>query len=211
MASYRTYRTRTAFPYSDGQVAVLVVALDDTDAIDEAIVAHEILHWILHLEGFRDFKDHERPNNDCQIMLGSVLSHVPLNQRLTEYGFEYLSGVDTLADGVVAAITRRENWELSRPALIAKSLLCVDILQNCSSKKRQVLEEAVNANTPLAQCVHGCLDVLSHYELNECESNRRAGRKLINFLGLNKFGNYVEFESIPELRAMVRACQNHKS
>lgn len=195
----------TAFPYSDGQVVVLVVALDNTDAIHEATVAHEILHWILNLDGFPQFKDHKRPHNDCEIMLGIVLSHVPLNQRLAEYGFEYLTGVDALADRVVAAITQREDWDLARPELIAKSLLCVDILQNCTPKKRQVLEEAVSINTLLAQCVHGCLDVLSHYDLRDCESIRRAGRKLISFLMLNKFGNYIEYDTIPELRRMLKA------
>jgi len=117
-------RVSTAFPYSDGQVVVLVVALDNTDAIDEATVAHEILHWILILEGFPQFKDHKQPHNDCQIMLGSVLSHVPLNQRLAKYRFEYLTEVDGLADEVVAAITQREDWNLARRSVRARLSRC---------------------------------------------------------------------------------------
>lgn len=194
----------TAFPYTDGEIVCLVVALDETAIFDEFTVAHEITHWILNLEGFVTYKDHEAPNNDCQLMLGSVLSHVNVNARLKRYGFDYLSQVDALAQSVGRAIRRRTAWNLPKAELIAKALLCVDILLNCSPARNRDLQEAIAPREALSNIVSNSLSVLSHYALDDLEGNKRAGRMLIRSLGLSTLGTYMEFAVVPELRDMLR-------
>ena len=52
---------------NDGRV-VLAVIVESVDPLNEVIVAHEVMHWILKLQGFRTLQNQDDPNDDITIL-----------------------------------------------------------------------------------------------------------------------------------------------
>ena len=199
----------TAYPYCvDGRLA-LAVMLEDTDSIDEGIVAHELLHWIVMLHGFRSYINQTHREDNCEVMLNGLLSHVPVNREAEKRGFPLTHLFDSNARSQARFLTSDEQTALSEEAPLRIALYCSDLLLNCSVAGRTVLEQSIDERPQIATLVKQILSITKHRDLLEPNKNSRAGRRIIKALHLTRRGDYHLLNNTGQLRAVLRAnpCQ----
>jgi hypothetical protein len=84
----------------------LLVILETLETISDELIAHEILHKTLSIEGYRDCLLVDTPNSQLQQLLNSMMAHVPLNVRMRRHGFDPTVLEDPKAETAIDRIGR---------------------------------------------------------------------------------------------------------
>ena len=187
----------------------LIVTVEYIDPLNEIMVAHEIMHWIIKFYGFRTIQNKSNPNDDCTILLNSLTSHVPLNRFMAERNFDYFPMENARAEDA-AKLIHRDNLPKSpiEEKIIREALYYSDLILSSSSKSGAQLRLALKTCSSIDTRVGEILSALEHYDLHKPDENQRAKRWLIKILRLNKWGYFIDFDDLSEMRQMLKESPN---
>ncbi|MEK6285350.1 MAG: hypothetical protein AABO57_06380 [Acidobacteriota bacterium] len=180
----------TAVPELVNGQPMLVVFLENTDAVNEILVAHEIMHWILNLNGFKGVSEASRFYDKIASYLTSLVSHVPLNRFMTERGFDYLSYENERATETLNALPRELKKPRVEQTLVWTVLYLCDVILNCSPKIRNEIEKQIAADGRINAKVNQVLSILGGFNLHDVNENSAALQSLLTELELHRFGTF---------------------
>lgn len=195
----------TARPIKVHRHWVLVVAVENIDPLNEIIVAHEVMHWIIRFYGFHDVQNKSNPNDDYEILLNCLTSHVPLNRFMAERGFDYLPMENERAMHATKLIYKN-GWPKSptKRYIIYWSLYFSDLIICSSEESSNQLRLALNTCSPIDTRVKQILSTLDHSNLHKPDENKKAKWWLIKMLKLKKWGDFIDFDNLASLKQELK-------
>ncbi|MBA7652013.1 hypothetical protein ES703_59842 [subsurface metagenome] len=195
----------TALPIKISGHWTLIVAVENIDLLNESIVAHEVMHWIIRFYGFHDVQNKSNPNDDCTILLNCLTSHVPLNHFMAKRGFDYLPMENERAMDTAKSIFRNG---LPKPPtekdIIYWALYYSDLILSSSLESSNKLRLALKTCLPINTHVEQILSALDHYNLHKPDANKKAKWWLIKMLKLKKWGDFIDFNNLANLKQKLK-------
>lgn len=183
----------------------LVVAVENIDPLNEIIVAHEVMYWIIRFYGFHDVQNRSIPIDEREILLNCLTSHVPLNRFMAERGFDYLPMENERAVHATKSIHRNGLPKSPTEKYIIKySLYFSDLILGSSEECSNQLRLVLNTCPPIDTRVKQILSALDHYNLHKPDENKKAKWWLIKMLKLKKWGDFIDFNNIASLKQKLK-------
>lgn len=165
----------------------LVIALEDVESPDPAIIGHEIMHWLLVGQGFLYVK----PKNlfartPATPLLNDLSHHVPLNHSMSKYGIDYCELQDRVTDEVVTRMDDGRFMKLdpSEEELLHFSFVAADLLLNCTPNTRPKLTSALESFPRVKDRTNEVLEILEKFDLYDTSENQKAQLTLIESFGM---------------------------
>lgn len=184
----------------DGRLA-LVIGLEDSDALNEVLLAHEVMHWVIRLDGFHDLYTPVSEYKDAATHLGSVTSHVPLHRYMRERGFDPQPLEDYRTSGTAERVEQGKIRPEDLPDLPLKgmALYLADLITGASAEPASRLRDAIASQGKCRSLVEKTLDVMGHYDLHTPDGHLRASQMVIKALEL-RGGQFTVQQTVPYLQ-----------
>ncbi len=185
-----------AHPYmlNDGRVG-LIVWLNSTMEIDQAVITHEVGHWVLILQGFCGFSN---KSAEVHKMIGArlmaLLHHAPLYELQKQIGDNPQPVINVLSEEYILYFSQYKETARS---VTEHTLIAGDLMINAQEAGRRKLERVLKKKHPnTKRLVQTVVSLRNKYNIFKPEGNRKWGWSLIKELGLGSGWAEVTNEDI---------------
>ena len=189
----------TAVPEKYRGQLVLILWLDVFPNPNMIILTHEIGHWVLKLQGYRNLFCNPR-DVMREMLVNDVAMHVPLYNLQRSIGHEPQDEIDSRTENDIHLI-EKANSETTDSA--AAALLFTDDILNCSEMRRRQMKSSLKNFLP---DVLGLVDEVTteahNYDVLNPLQNVAFKKSLVKKLGLG--GQWDVADDVETLRRHVR-------
>ena len=183
---------------------VLSVWLESFPNLKLLVVAHEIGHWVLYLQGFRAIFCDPR-NLALEGLLNSLASHVPLYALQRSVGHDPQVEIDSRCDHDIRLFSGPNTVDE-----LSSALCLADDLLNCSFKKRPQLKWILRKNYPeTLELVERIVAIASDHNLLNPEQNIAFRRRLIKEMKLE--GAWTESDNVNSIKDLILEVEGRGS
>ena len=174
-------KINTALPEKYRGQVVLELWLDIFPKPNVLILTHEIGHWVLKLQGYRNLFCSPR-DAMTEMRVNDVAMHVPLYDLQRSIGHNPQDEIDSRTENDIHLI-EKANSETTDSA--AAALLFTDDILNCSEMKRKQMKSSLKNYLPdVLELVDGITAEASNYDLLNPPQNVAFKKSLVKKLGL---------------------------
>jgi len=189
----------TAYPSVHDGKPILVLWMDSFSNVKPLIIAHELGHWVLNLQGFHSFNYRPSKNSNIEILLNSMASHVPLYALQRSLGHKPDDEIDSRALHNIKLFATKVKSEKN---IMANALMLADDIMNCSSGNRTSLLNVINRNySKTSKYIKEIMNLGSTFDLLFPDQNLAFRKKIIEQLDLSK--NWYEVRNSESLISLV--------
>ena len=205
-------QVHTAVPEIIDSKLVLLLLMDSMGSmreVDPVMASHELGHWVLKLQGFQALLYRGHEYSSTEILLNSMVQHVPLYELQRSVGHDPQSEIDShcLHD---LKLCSREKEAKSRQSWAETALIFGDDVLNCSAGNRTALMNVVNNRFPnIARIVRTIMQRANSRDLLLPEQNLAFAREVVRCLELP--GDWYLADDIGALISMHQGLQDAKS
>ena len=190
------HEVNTARPVGYKKKIVLAVLLESFPSLNLLLVTHEIRHWVLRLQGFRNMIRHPR-DQETEGLLNDVGAHVPLYDLQRSVGHDAQHEVDSRCDQDIETFSRPVTWGEAR-----KTLYLADDLLNGSLEKRERLKWTLRRNhATTLKTVEMIVAISSEYNLLDPEQNITFRRRVITQMRLG--GEWSVHDDVKQIKHLI--------
>ena len=186
---------------SDGPWKLLVI-LATLDSITDELIAHEILHKTLAVEGFRECQLTDTPNSQLQQVMNSMIAHVPLNTRMRRHGFDPWVLEDPKANVAIDRIGRFSGYPEGEPSVCAACLFADSILQASPALSERV-RDAKDKFPEIGRMTEAILSTIGRFDMNSPEQYRAACVQVCEALEIRRFSRFAEYDHMAYLKEQM--------
>jgi hypothetical protein len=188
----------TAMPEKYGGQLALRLWLEVFPNPDMLIIAHEIGHWVLKLQGFQNLAC--EPPHPRGPLLNDVASHVPLYALQRSVGHNPQPEIDLRTDHNIGLCSEGKGKSVDEKT---SALLFADDRLNCSATKREQLIAALRENLPeVSKLVEVIVRTAEGYDLLNTQQSLSFRYKLVEVLELE--GKWKAVDEVEALKRHLR-------
>lgn len=187
--------------HNSGKV-YLALWMEKTINPNYILISHEIGHWILKLQGFHAWKRKDQNNNNIQVLLSSLSSHIPLYNLQRSIGQDPQKEINERAAHNVG-IYLKDNESRDSISIIESALYITDDILNCSNNLKEKLINACKIKHPnTLKLVNKIQEISEFFDLYNSTENLKFSKSVIKELKLN-LGNWETVNNMELLKNML--------
>ena len=177
----------TALPQLHEEKGYLIIYMDNPRDVEDAILSHEIGHWVLKLQGFLAVVFIDNRNSNFEIKLNSLCSHRALYKLQRSLGTEPQVEIDKRAQHTVEVCLKTDSENESQDLAKDNALLFADDLLSCSEEIAKELKKILQERLPKAwEFTRVILETATYYDLEDQDKVIRCTTMLARKLKLSK-------------------------
>lgn len=180
----------------EGKLHLLVI-MNSLDNVSPQIFAHEVMHWILKLEGYPGINNTQNLKNIIAVHINDLCIHRLLWKKIRSYNIEIQNEID---DRGINDLNLMISKNCSDGLELA--LLVADDIQNCSKDLSHSIKKVLkNGYHNAYNSYKDILEVIEMYNLHNPIEVRKCLMKLVDILGLE--GNWDIPNEIASLKDKI--------